>query len=49
METQKIIRIVLTLGVLLAGSYYINRTTTLSEVLSDDLVQDAQADVCAKC
>lgn len=49
METQKVIRIVLTLGVLLAGSYYINKTTTLSEVLSDDLIQDVQADVCTKC
>ncbi len=49
MESQKIVRILLTLGVLLAGSYYINRSSSLPDILSNDLVPDAKADACAKC
>lgn len=45
MESKKLIRIVLTLAVVLAGSYYINRSTSLSEILSTDVVKDAKADV----
>lgn len=49
MESQKIVRVLLTLGVLLAGSYYINRSTSLQEILSNEIVPDAKADACAKC
>ncbi len=42
---QKVIRIVLTLVVVLAGAYYIKKSASVTEILSSDVVNDAQADV----
>ncbi len=49
-KTKKIIRVILTVGVILTGAYYIQRSTSVTEILSEDIVNDAQADVpCSKC